>query len=301
MPLHSQAKFFLTALEEENPPSWQSLAPEAGRTLFASLTHLFGNGPGEVRTEDLELNGASMRMYRPNDDQLPALMFFHGGGWVLGDLETHDALCRRLANLTNRAVFAVDYRRAPESSFPDALNDCYRATCFVAEHADALGVHADRLATVGDSAGGHLATTVALRCIQQQGPELEAQVLIYPVISPDFDRPSYVDCAEGFGLTRETMMWFWDQYVPQIDQRSDPAANPLLSDSLDGLPRSLVITAEYDVLRDEGEAYADALRSTGVDVQLQRFDGLIHGFVHMAKVFDDSQTAIESVAEFLEK
>ncbi|MEM9659564.1 MAG: alpha/beta hydrolase, partial [Planctomycetota bacterium] len=282
MPLHPQAQAFLDVLAAQGAPCWEHMSPDEGRALFASLTDLFGPAPGVDRVEDLTLaGGVPCRLYAPTADQtLPAIMYFHGGGWVLGDLETHDALCRRIANASQCAVVSVHYRRPPEHRFPAALDDCYAATADVAANATTLGVDAQRIAVAGDSAGGNLAATVALKARDAGGPAIHSQWLIYPVIEPNFESPSYQQCAEGYGLTRQEMTWFWQQYLGDQVGRPPALAAPIRAESLGDLPRAHVLTAEFDVLRDEGEAYAERLGSAGVPVELRRYEGLIHGFIH---------------------
>ena len=173
----------------------------------------------------------------------PAVMYFHGGGWVLGDLDTHDTLCRRLANQSQFVVVSVDYRRAPEHKHPVPLDDCFAATRYVVNNAEKLQVDPQRLAVAGDSAGGNLAAAVALMARDQGGPKVSFQLLIYPVLQPNFETQSYLDCAEGFGLTRETMIWFWQQYLARESDGQQPYAAPLVADDLRGLPPAHVITA----------------------------------------------------------
>lgn len=235
----------------------------------------------------------AVRVYTPErEGPHPGIVFFHGGGWVIGNLDTHDGTARKLANAAGCTVVSVDYRLAPESRFPAAAEDCYAATGWVAEHRDDLGIAAGPLAVAGDSAGGNLATVVALMARDRDGPQLGFQLLIYPVVDCDFDRPSYRDNAEGYMLTRDVMQWFWDQYVPDPTERRNPYANPLAAASLADLPPALVLTAEYDPLRDEGEAYAERLKSEGVRVDCTRYDGVIHGFFSFADLVDKGKQAI---------
>lgn len=304
MSLTPQAQAFLDLLAFQNPPRWEQLTPEQGRAAFAGLIDLFGEGPEISRVEDRMLRGeVPVRIYShfaENDGvkvQQPAVVYFHGGGWVLGDLDTHDALCRRLAHASACTIISVDYSRAPEARFPQALQECFDATTYIADHAESLRLIPGRLAVAGDSAGGNLAAAVALKARDEGRPEIKLQVLIYPVIEPAFDRNSYQQFADNFGLTRSSMQWFWKQYLG--DQPPVPLAAPATSNSLVGLPAAHVITAEYDVLRDEGEAYARRLTDAGVPTTTRRYDGNLHGFIHFAGVFDDGLVATSEIANVL--
>jgi acetyl esterase len=226
-------------------------------------------------------------------------VFFHGGGWVIGSLESHDNLCRALANRAQAIVIAVDYRLAPEHRFPAAAEDCYAVACHVAEHGADYGVDAARLAVAGDSAGGNLSAVVALMARDRGAPRLRHQVLIYPVTDPDFERASYRDNADGYLLTRDAMKWFWGHYVPDAARRTEPYAAPQRAEKLGGVAPATVITAEFDPLRDEGEAYAARLRDAGVPATLTRYEGQIHGFVSMFEVFDRGRAAVEQVGAAL--
>ncbi|MBM4439055.1 MAG: alpha/beta hydrolase [Candidatus Rokubacteria bacterium] len=227
----------------------------------------------------------------------PALVYFHGGGWVTGDVDTHEGICRTLANAAGCVVASVDYRCAPEHTFPTAAEDAYAATRWVAERASELGVDAGRVAVCGDSAGGNLAAAVALMARDRGGPRLSFQVLVYPITDCDFETPSYRENAEGYLLTREGMRWYWDQYVPNAADRTNPYVSPMRAASLAGLPPALVITAEYDPLRDEGEAYARKLGAAGVPVAHTRYPGMIHAFYRFTSTVDAARAAVaETVA-----
>jgi acetyl esterase len=231
----------------------------------------------------------------------PALVYFHGGGWVTGDIETHEGICRMLANAAQCVVASVDYRCAPEFPFPTAAEDAYAATRWVAEHAGELGVDPRRLAVCGDSAGGNLAAAVPLMARDREGPRLALQVLVYPITDCDFDRASYRENAEGYLLTSESMRFYWDQYVQDPADRVNPYVSPLRAASLTGLPPALVITAEYDPLRDEGEAYARALADAGVPVSHRRYPGMIHAFFRFTNVLDAARAAVAEVVAALQK
>jgi acetyl esterase len=239
-----------------------------------------------------------VREYRPPaaTAPLPVVVFFHGGGWVIGDLDSHDRLARRIAHDAGCVVVSVHYRRAPEDRYPASAEDAYAATSWVSEHAAELGADPDRLAVVGDSAGGNLAAVVPQMARDRGGPPIAFQLLVYPVIDHSFETDSYRDNGEGWMLTEKHMRWYWDQYLGPDGDGSDPYASPLRGD-LSGLPPAHVVTAELDPLRDEGDAYADALRAAGVDVTLQRADGLFHGFVSVAELLSDAEApAREAIA-----
>lgn len=240
-----------------------------------------------------------VRIYRPSPEVplLPGVVYFHGGGWVVGNLDTHDGVCHTLAKRSGCIVVSVDYRLAPEHPFPAAIDDAWAATAWVAQHGPE-GIDTERLAVGGDSAGGNLAAACALRA-RDRGLPLRFQLLIYPVADCDLDTATYAEYAEGFGLTRDAMRVYWDYYVPSESERDHPDASVLRAEDLAGVPPALVQTAEFDVLRDEGEAYADRLREAGVDVRLTRYDGLIHGYFRMPAVLDRSDEALDEAASAL--
>jgi acetyl esterase len=241
-----------------------------------------------------------VRVYTPAEAAAPtpAVVYFHGGGWVIGSLDTHDGLCRALANRARAVVVSVDYRLAPESPFPAAPEDCYAAVGWVAAHGHEIGVDGGRIAVAGDSAGGNLAAVVSLMARDRGGPQLRHQALIYPVTDHDFERPSYRQNADGYLLTRAGMQWFWDHYAP-TSRRSDAYVSPLRAEKLVGLPPATLVTAEFDPLRDEGEAYAARLSEAGVPVESVRYDGMIHGFVQLFPVFDAGRRATDRLGEIL--
>jgi acetyl esterase len=236
-----------------------------------------------------------IRVYRPRTDgTLPVLVYFHGGGWVIGGLDTHDGTCRLLCRETDCVVVSVDYRLAPEHPYPAAAEDSYAATCWVVEHAAEIGVDATRVAVGGDSAGGNLAAVVALMARDRGAPDLAFQLLIYPVTDADFSRASYVDNAEGYFLTTASMRWFWGHYVPDEVIRREAYCSPHQAKDLAGLPPALVLTAEFDPLRDEGEVFAARLKEAGVATTVTRYDGMIHGFYSMTGL---TETAFEAITE----
>lgn len=303
MPLDQDTANLLKQLEELGAPELSLLTPEAARALsfdpppvepvpVASATDRMIPGGSASDTQGAAQE-IPVRIYKPLvAGGKGALVYFHGGGWVIGDLDSHDAICRRLAGGAGVTVVAVDYRRAPETVFPGAVDDCYAATTWVANNADLLGIDPLRIAVGGDSAGANLAAAVTLKARDESWPNVRFQLLVYPVTDARFDTPSYRDNGTGHLLTRDTMMWFWDLYVPNALDRTHELASPLRADSLASLPPALVLTAEYDPLRDEGEAYANALISAGVEVTQTRYAGLIHGFFGMWDTVPASRAAI---------
>jgi len=239
----------------------------------------------------------TVRVVEPHDIRQGVIVYYHGGGWVLGTLDDYEAIGRNLAAQTQCTVLLVDYRLAPEHRFPTAVEDAYAALLWAAAHPE-LSDDADMpLIVVGDSAGGNLAAVVARRARNEHHPDIGLQVLIYPVADADFSRLSYVDADNQLLLTRAGMQWFWDHYVPDESQRKHPDASPLHARSLADLPPALVLTAEYDVLRDEGEAYAERLRSSGVPVTLTRYPGQIHGFITMIDMVPAQKKAFLEVTD----
>ncbi|HWE36078.1 MAG TPA: alpha/beta hydrolase [Isosphaeraceae bacterium] len=304
MPLDPQAKAYLDQLAAVGAPSLAELPVEEARRLFRERRSLAGP-PEEVgKVEDRTIaGGIPVRVYTPIGDiegPRPALMFFHGGGWTIGDLDTVDTPCRRLANGSGCVVVSVDYRRAPEHRFPAALDDAFAATGYVAAHPEEFGVDPDRLAVGGESAGGNLAAAVALRARDRGGPPIAFQMLIYPVLDSGCNTPSYREHAEGYGLTRLGMRRYWSNYLPDLVSGRDPLAAPASADDLRGLPPALVQTAEFDVLRDEAESYAARLRAAGVAAECRRYDGLIHGYFYFAGIIDRGRGAIDDAARALE-
>ena len=247
--------------------------------------------------EDRNLVGADgqdlpIRLYRPKGVQNPApiTVFFHGGGWVVGGLLSHDAECRALSNQTRTVLIAVDYRLAPEHPFPAAPEDCYTALCQIVELADELGIDPNRLAVMGDSAGGNLATVVCLMSRDRSGPKICHQLLIYPACDIDPDRwPSIKENSTGYLLTEEMMRWFYRHYVGAETFLDEAYASPIRANDLSGLPSAQVITAEFDPLRDEGEAYAQALSDAGVQTYYECAPGLIHGFLGFAEMIPEAK------------
>jgi len=234
---------------------------------------------------------------------LPVVVYFHGGGWVLGDKETHDRLIREIAVQANAAVVFVDYERSPEAKYPIAIEQDYAVTKYVAEHSEQLNVDPTRLAIAGDSVGGNMTAVVSLLAEQRKGPEIIAQVLFYPVTDANFENGSYTEFANGPWLTKAAMEWFWNQYLPEGTDRTDPKVTPIHApqELLAGQAPALIITDENDVLRDEGEAYARKLSQAGVDVTTVRYNGTIHDFVMLNAVADTpaAKAATAQASQFL--
>ena len=277
---------FLGELAADAGPPVYTLTPAEARSNLLRVQ----SGPvwkPEAEIKDWNVGSGPhclrLRTIRPlaAKDPLPVIMYFHGAGWVMGDATTHDRLVRELAVGVNATVVFVDYDRAPEHRYPVAIEEAYEATCYIAEPAEELGVDPTHLAVAGDSVGGNMATVVAFLAKQRSGPRIAGQLLFYPVTNADFESGSYRQFANGPWLTKAGMQWFWDQYLPDHDQRKDPTASPLQASSkqLAGLPRALIITAENDVLRDEGEAYGRKLIGAGVEVVTTRYNATIHDFV----------------------
>jgi acetyl esterase len=303
MPLHPQAAAFLEQIASAGAPDISSLDPAVAREFYEAMK---APEPGEAVAECQDYRLASrdrsigLRVYVPESSApRSALVYYHGGGWVIGSLETHDHLCRALANAVGCSVVSVDYRLAPEHPYPAAPEDCYAALQAVVDNANALGIDPTRVAVGGDSAGGNLAAVVALMARERGGPSLAAQVLIYPVTDRVADTDSYRDNGEGYLLTRSTMEWFWQHYLADRDPSECPLAEPLRTADLAGLPPTLIITAEFDPLRDEGEAYAARLEEAGVATTCSRYDGAIHDFVRASFAMDPGKDAIAEIAKIL--
>jgi acetyl esterase len=280
-------------------PGLHELPLDEARKAPYQMIELGGPEESVAQVEARIVPGAvhiPLRVYRPSFAQdLPALVYFHGGGFVICNLDTHDRECRMLANASGSVVVSVDYRLAPEHKFPAAVEDAYAATRYVAEHPGEFGIDPGRIAVGGDSAGGNLATVVALMARDRGGPSLKFQLLIYPLTDLEDDSPSMRQYDQNHFLTRQDMDWFADSYLGSADRR-DPYASPHYAADHSGLPPALVITAECDPLRDQGEMYAEKLRSAGVPVTLNRYDGMIHPFVSLAGIVDDGRKAIQESA-----
>ncbi len=305
MPLDPQIRALLDAAKEL--PPIHTLTPEQARAQFAARAVEGLRIPDIAGAVDRAIDGPGgplgLRIYTPlGDGPLPLLVFFHGSGFVVCSLDTHDVLCRNLCAGAACVVASIDYRLAPEHKFPAAPEDCLLATRWAGASAASLGADPARIAVGGDSAGGNLAAVTALRVRDEGGPALCAQLLIYPVTEYwDAGMPSYTENAEGYGLTRDGMKWFWDHYLAALEDARDPRAAPLRAPDLRGLPPALVITAEYDPLRDEAERYAARLREAGVATELVRYAGMNHGFFFWPGVVDVAGTALEAASAWLRR
>lgn len=304
MPLDPQVAEFLAACAREPAPGPRDAGPIEARRLMVEASVGLGPFPAMASTVDRTIpnqDGAMipLRIYRPQGAHGGLLVYFHGGGWVVGSIETHDGYCRALAAASGVTIISVDYRLAPEHPYPAPFFDCCAATSWASRAAESLDCDAGRLGVAGDSAGGNLAAAVALWARDQGGPALAFQYLIYPATDAACDTPSYAQNSEGYFLTRDSMQWFWEQYVPHPRDRDQAYVSPLRAADLKGLPPALVTTAEYDPLRDEGETYARRLTEQGVHSRLIRYPGMIHGFVRRTKFFDAARGALDDAARAL--
>ncbi|MFP6703900.1 MAG: alpha/beta hydrolase [Planctomycetaceae bacterium] len=301
MTLHPESQRLLDELAElDLPPISRMTVVEARQLLEAPVGPLhevaevcddaFAGPAGAIR----------VRRYRPlvvGSEPVNLLVFFHGGGWVIGSIESHEDTCRRLANSCAAMVVSIDYRLAPESRFPAAVADCVAGLEWASSNVEQWGV-TGITAVAGDSAGGNLAAVVAQRAQDSGLPDVDVQVLIYPVTDCDLDTESYLEFSEGFGLTRDSMAWFWQQYLAEQDA-TQAGASPLRADSLAGLPPAYVVTAEYDILRDEGNAYARRLEAAGVQVAWECVPGLLHGFMLHADEIAEARAVIQRIGQFV--
>lgn len=306
MPVDPQLVPLLELLAAYDGPPIEAQSPAEVRAVYATLASARTAEPEEVaEVRDLQLPGPAgpmaARAYIPDVDAGPrgVCAFFHGGGWVIGDIDTHDGLCRSLAARSGATVVSVAYRLAPETPFPGAVDDAVAATAWLADHADELGGDGARLAVAGDSAGANLAAATTLVARDRGGPDIAFQLLVYPALDHGYKFPSCTENAEGYFLTLATMRWFTGHYLSDPALVDHPLASPLRSPDLSGLPPALIITAEFDLLRDEGEAYAARLVEAGVDARAHRYDGMIHGFAAMRGVVDAAEAALDECAAAL--
>ena len=303
MPLDDDVKQLLTVMSPEGAPELHELGVEEARTAMAAAFTAPDPEP-VARIEDRSFPGpageVAVRISWPEGaGPHPGLVYFHGGGWVLGTLDTHEGACRSLTNAAKCVVVSVDYRLAPENKFPAGLDDCEAAVRWVVANAAELGIDANRIAIGGDSAGGNLAAAVALANKANAGPKLCHQLLVYPVIDARQNTPSYRENAAGYFLSAAAMKWFWGSYLNEAREGDNPLASPIRSTDLTGLPPATVITAEFDPLRDEGEAYAEQLAAAGIPVDCRRWDGIIHGFFQMGQFLPKGNEAVAYAAERL--
>lgn len=297
----------LLAQLSANPeaPGLADVPPEGGRAMFRALGAMLDMQDAPIgKIENRKIPGPAgeipVRIYTPvaaGAEPLPCLVYYHGGGWVIGDLETHEGACRLLANGSGCRVVSVDYRLAPEHVFPAAVDDCYAAVKWVSENARQIGIDPNRIAVGGDSAGGNLSAVVCQTARDSGGPAIAFQLLIYPATDMTLATPSKKENAVGYFLEGKLMDYFYQHYVPKGADENDPRHSPLRARNFSGLPPAYVITAQYDVLRDEGRMYAEKLQAAGVKVTLVNYESMIHGFVTMAGAIEAARPAIADAAK----
>lgn len=303
MVLDPQAEALLKQMEADGVPEVSEMSvPQARMFIEKAFTEMVPNPDLVSEIQNFTVPGPAgklpVRLYKPEASETPPLVvYFHGGGWVIGSVESHDATCRALAKASGCAVASVEYRLAPESAFPAAPEDCFAATVWLAENGGSLGVDSSRLAVAGDSAGGNLAAVVSLMARDKGGPRISCQVLIYPAVDFTRDYPSYEENGEGYFLTTADMKWFKGHYLAGESDAKDSLASPLLAADHSNLPPAIIITCGFDPLRDEGEAYGEKLEAAGVEVTVSRYDGMIHGFVSMIGAIGDARTSIEEMGK----
>ncbi|MEC4724422.1 alpha/beta hydrolase [Shewanella sp. D64] len=310
MQLDPKVALFLQQLRDSGAQAYEDMTPAESRRLemnelvkvqasrmlepIATIEHSFIPGP----TADLPI-----RIYRPessNTDTLqPALIFIHGSGWVVSNIETNDHFSRALANRTGSVVIAINYQKAPEHKFPIPMDDCYASTLWIFEHAALLGLDAKRIGIFGDSAGGNLAAAVTLRLRDEAGPKLAYQVLVYPAVQYGWQTPSALANAEGYLLQQASMKYYWSHYLRSEADAKNPYCSPLGAQSHKDLPPTLIYTAEFDPLRDDGYFYAQKLRTCGVSVKYRCYNGVIHGFIKMLGVFDQAEEFLQELTQDL--
>ena len=306
MPLDPKVQQQLDAIAKLGIPPVNEMTPDEARQQMIVASAALGPPEPVHAVEDQHVPSSAcdipIRIYKPRSDAaLPVVVYFHGGGWVVGSIDTHDNYCRSLANAADMIVVSVDYRLAPEHTFPAAAEDSYEATRWVDDNIESIGGVPGKLAVAGDSAGGNMAAVTALMSRDRGTPDIAFQVLIYPITDYDVETPSYRDFSTGYFLTRDAMIWFWGQYVPHEADRANPYALPMRAESLQGLPPALIVTAEYDPLRDEGEIYAEKLREAGVEATMTRYDGMIHGFTRRTNMYAKARQALDEVASHLKR
>lgn len=308
MAINPDAEKVVELIKASGRPPYPTVGHIEARRLYMASREILQHAPAAVaEVKDLVMKGPAgdipLRLYRgsalqPGKPQ-PVLVYYHGGGWVIGGLDSHDGVCRDLANGANCTVISVDYRMGPEHKFPAAVDDSIAALEWIAANAKDLGIDPGRLAVGGDSAGGNLSAVVSIHARDNGGPKIAFQMLVYPACDMTTDKGSIVEFAEQLPLTRATMDWFMDLYLADKKDAEDWRASPAKAKSLKGLPPAYVMTAGMDPLRDEGEAYAKALAAAGVPVEAKRFDGQIHGFITMGKFVQDAHVAAREMSRVL--
>ena len=307
MPLHPQLAPLAEGMQGPEAVKMSDMTPDEARASYIALANLFGPGEEVGSVEDRTVPGPAgavpVRVYSPaaGEGPLPVVVFYHGGGWVIGDLDSHDRECRAICNRANAIVASVHYRRAPEAPFPAAFEDAVAALEWIGANAAELGGDPARIAVAGDSAGGNLSAAVAIHARDNAGPRLCYQLLVYPAVDFASDYASEEENVDGPFLTVETMDWFKAQYLPAGVDASDPRLSPLRAASHEGLPPTLVVTAELDPLRDQGRAYAKALEAAGVPVTLHEYDGMAHLFFQLSAISDDAKALLDECGEVLTK
>jgi len=305
--LDPQVKELLQAADAAGIPPIHSFSYVKARDFYGSTAaKLAGNPPDGLDISDriieTRVSNIAIRVYRPqglDDQSLPALIYFHGGGWCIGDLDSHDAVCRWLAAHSSCIVIAVDYRMGPEHKFPAAVEDALAATEWISAHASDLNVDNNRLAVGGDSAGGNLSAVVTLLAREQGGPRIACQLLIYPATDMLMSFPSHAAFGDGYRLTRSSIIWFMSGYLRDGCDMYDFRASPLMAEDHSKLPPAFILAAEFDPLVDEGKAYANKLEQAGVAVKYRIYKGMIHGFIAMPGVLDVAQTALLDASDYL--
>jgi acetyl esterase len=308
--LHPQLAVLLEKAKQSPLPPYHDVPPAVARRFYRETRGPLTPDPPPVESVQLLLapgkaGPVPVRAYRPKgagkDEVLPALVYLHGGGWVIGDLDTHDVVCRTLANGARCAVFSVEYRKAPEAPYPAAVEDCFSALQFISENSKKLSVNPSKIAVGGDSAGGNLSAAIALRARDAGGPAVSFQLLIYPATDQRLGHPSIDGNGEGYLLTKKVMQYFRGHYLPREADWLDWRASPLLAKSHAGLPPAYIMTAGFDPLLDEGRAYAEKLKQAGVPVEYREYPDMIHGFITMGRVLDTANTALADCAQALRK
>jgi acetyl esterase len=304
MALDDATTAFLAQMAAAGPPI-NELDPVEARVVTGRLRERFGPGPSMARVEDHQIDSTGgafpVRVLVPGGSPRAVIVYHHGGGWVIGGIDQWEAFARTLAERSGCAVVLTGYRLAPEHRHPAAVDDAWAALRWADAHSGDIAGRRVPLIVAGDSAGANLATVTARRARDEGGPEIGLQVLAYPATDCDLDRPSYLDPANQLMVTRDGMIWFWDHYLPDHAARRHPDASPLRAPDLSGLPPAAIVGAEYDVLRDEVEEYAERLRAAGVEVTFRRFDGQMHGFLNMVNILPASADALTFVVEAIEK
>ncbi len=306
MPVDPQVQVILDALAEAGGSKFVEMSAVDARVWFNSFRRPFEVPIGAVENRSISGPGGDIpvRIFTPvnaGSEILPVLVYFHGGGWVVGDLDSHDAVCRSLTNASGCKIVSVDYRMAPEDPWPASPDDCFAAVEWVVANAAELGVNVNRLAVGGDSAGGNLAAAVTLRAHAANGPRIAFQLLIYPAVDATMSLPSNESNGSGYFLEKVGMEWFYGHYLQAGADAKNPDISPLFADDFSGLPAAYVVTAEYDPLRDEGRAYAEKLQAAGVAVEYINYPTMIHGFFGFQAMVDVSGEAVRLAGEAVAK